>query len=451
MGNYLISCDWLQIYGQSPTNIDNVTGFEGTEYQYDLKKESYATPIWKSVYTITARDREVAVVCNGPRITGMNPYGVSVKLANRVLYAANWRRVLLDVLRGLSIEYLGITRLDLCYDCNELADGTEVHEFLYDYVTHAPYCTGHIIRSGSRCMEMTATRGSNGAMRISALRWGKKTSDIGAYCYNKSLELLQVKDKPWIRECWERAGLVNVWKKEQWDELTKQEKARVSAIGDAETFVERPVWRFEVSIKGHGKDLIDLQTGNLFKVGLSELDEENALQEMFHIYAKKVLDFRRSAGASQIRYYKKLDIFENVPRETTCRPVRVNMFADTGRTEKIVINCLDRLSRTYSDLSAIGMEHIQKVISFLKVISFNKSEKVRQQKDEAVLNHMRGYKFLWDEFKDFARMLTMPYVYDAYYNAPSEYTEADSLYFAVCRENIHDYYSEAHPCYELAE
>ena len=388
---YCISIDWLQVYckcnlNEMPTNV-NVLGMS-----CDVKLLERVTPLWKEVYVIRWQNREIAELCRSPRSSALDKFGSTVKLANRVLYSTKWLPILKGIISALQLKYVGITRLDICADCNTLAGGRSVDSFLSDFLNHAPLTSGHIIRSGSRKLTIQATRDKTGFTRISGMRWGSSGNDVGAYCYNKSLELLEVKDKPWIREMWEKNGLINAWTKEQWDELSDKMKQKKIELGDSMDFIQMPVWRFEISIKGHAKDLLHLDTGEIFKLSLDVMEQEDSIRDIFFYYAGKYLDFRINTGQKRLRDYVPLQLFENSP-ECTVRPVNVNLYADTGRTEKIAANLLQKVQETYGDLDPLQRGSIEFAIAFLRTIAGAKAGVVRMKKELAYCNHMKATKF----------------------------------------------------------
>lgn len=389
---YCISVDWLQVYCVC-NHWTEQKELHGVGRTYGIVKENFVTKLWQEVYTISYMGREVAQVCRCPRSPQLNPAGCTLKLANRVLYSQRYVDILYELLDILGLQYIGVTRLDLCYDCNYLRDSQRVEEFLMQFFSHAPYCAGHIIRTGSRNVIVNAKRSNTGATSISAMRWGSPSSDVGAYCYNKSLELLEVKDKPWIRETWEQNGLVNVWNKEQWDELTENQKNRIIGAGETEKFIEAPVWRFEISIKGHAKDLLDIRTGELFKLSPEYLRSQEKIEALFFAYAAKVFDFRMSTGQTQIKNYPPYPIFSSA-HEVTMKPIQVSLYADTGRTERIVVNKLEQLQETYSDLVGVKKESLEAAIEFVRTLAGMKSSIVRKKKELRYISYMAGKKFV---------------------------------------------------------
>ena len=399
---YAISLDWMQFYCErSPWAVPSA--FTTTKGSYEVEKQSYSTNLWLDVYIIKHRGREFATLCCNPRNSGMPECGCTLKLANRVLYSHEWLSESKSIMAEMGLRYKGITRVDVAYDCNVLAGGRSVPGFLMQYFSHAPYCEGHIIRSGSRKVTINATRSNKGSVEISAMRWGSKGSDIGAYAYNKSLELREVKDKPWIRETWEKAGLIDAFNEEEWAKLSEKEKQRKIEQGDVQQLIECPVWRFEISIKAHGKDLLNLETGELFKLDINYFEQQNAIENLFYTYAAKVFDFRMSTGQTTIRNYPPLKIFE-MSRKVTERPVRVSLLADTGRTEKMIVNRLEALQSVYSDVSSADRAAMEATLCFIREISGTKIRMAKMRKENDYLQHMKGYKStstVIDEYLEF--------------------------------------------------
>lgn len=440
---YAISLDWMQYFCERSTK-EMPKEFMTTRGAYVMEKMEYGTPLWADVYVIKHRNREFATLCMTPRTSGMPERGCTMKLANRVLYSHEWLSESKSIMAVLGLQYKGITRVDVCYDCNRLADGRSVPAFLMQYFSHAPYCEGHIIRSGSRKVTINACRSNAGAVEISAMRWGSKGSDIGAYCYNKSLELREVKDKPWIRETWEKAGLVDTFNDEEWAKLSDRDKKRAIENGNTGSYVKNSVWRFEISIKAHGKDLLNLETGELFKLDINYFEQQNAIENLFYTYAAKVMDFRMSTGQTTIRNYPPLKIFE-ISREVTERPVRVSMLADTGRTEKMIVNRLEALQATYGDLSSADRKSLEAALEFIRTISGTKLQVSKNKKQLAYLEHMKGYRFKQSVVDDYLEFVDYCYNKRKEIDARASFSNWESLRMELELMDLSPYDSEISP------
>lgn len=389
MEKYCISVDWLQVYCKNNLSAVPEKGYADMR-EFTTKKTDRVTPLWTEVYTVYMGNMEVAEYCRFPRSSAMDAKGCTIKLHNRVLYSAQFIKVLRAIIDFLGVDYVGVTRLDLCYDCNFLSNHRSVHDFLFQYFVHAPYCSGHIIRNGSRKIQVNATRTTHGATTISAMRWGSKSSSVGVYCYNKSLELLEVHDKPWIRDAWEQAGLVNDYDSVGWASLDDRDKQKCIDDGRTNGYLKTSVWRFEISIKSEGRDIINLSTGQLFRIDLSYLTTQEYIEKLFYVYASKYLDFRESTGQSEIRNYPKMCIFE-VSGNTELKPVHINKCADTGRTEKIAANRLRKLAETYSDLTTQDLSAINAAVNFLYEISGMKKSEIEQRKYDVYIGHLAAF------------------------------------------------------------
>lgn len=401
MEKYCISIDWLQVYcicnylrgvrvsnGEEPANNEVIY----------LMREEIATALWLEVYSVYLGRVKVATLCKSPRSSAMDARGCTLKLENKVLYSHRWLEVLRRVMDDCGLIYKGITRIDLCYDCNRLAGGKSVQKFLCDYVTASPYQEGHIVRVGSRRFAVHARRNAGGAMEINSMRWGSQGSDIGAYCYNKSLELLEVKDKPWIRETWEKNGLINEWDNVGWRGLSEKKKKNAIENGDTTNYIHTSVWRWEISVKSHAKDILNIDTGELFTLSLEYLETQAAVEKLFYVYAAKAFHFRQSQGQRTVREYPDVTIFER-GCEVSSRPYRITKLLDSGKTEKVCYNTLHKIMETYTDLSSAQLNSIQSAMDLLLCVAGKKSSAIRLQRQANFLNNMRAHKYLaYDDF-----------------------------------------------------
>ena len=104
--------------------------------------------------------------------------------------------------------------------------------------------------------------------------------------YNKTLELQQKSDKPYIRQSWYAAGLVD-----DWSNLTKKAKDG--------TIYKPEIWRVEFSIKSGTKNwfLIEDQSGKRVKKRsirhtLAMYDDKQKLLDMFFSLAEHYFHFK---------------------------------------------------------------------------------------------------------------------------------------------------------------
>lgn len=395
MEKYCISVDWLQLYCicNFLTGVRDSIVTEAECKRIYMVREDISTALWTEVYGVYRGKLKVAVLCRAPRSSAMDSKGCTLKLENRILYSKEWLPILRSILADLQLQYKGITRIDLCYDCNKLAGGRSVGKFLFDYATAAPYQEGHIVRVGSRRFAFHGIRNRGGAMEVNSMRWGSQGSDIGAYCYNKSLEMIEVKEKPWILDKWEANGLINEWDMGAWNKLPDARKRFEIEDGKSADYVHTPVWRFEISVKSHAKDLLSIDTGELFQLSLDYIEQQGAIERLFYVYAAKAFHFRMSTGQKTIREYPDLQIFEQNVKVSECHHF-VSRFLDSGRTEKVCYNVLKRMIETYSDLSSAQMNSLQSAMDFLLSVSGKKVAAIRLIRQAQLLNNLRARRFV---------------------------------------------------------
>ncbi len=140
--------------------------------------------------------------------------------------------MLYDLISTLHLTYKGITRLDLCYDCNYFSNHKSPAKFIQDFVFKEVGKNGYIYRKGSSKFTCHGSKTSTSSSKITSIAFGSNNNKVRQYIYDKTIELEEVKDKPWIREYWELNGLIS-------DEKTH-------------------VWRTEISIKSQGMDILNL-------------------------------------------------------------------------------------------------------------------------------------------------------------------------------------------------
>ena len=402
MEKYCISVDWLQTFNHAAP-LEEKTYYLGT-LKYQVTKKNHETPLFLDVFEIRHNKMLVATILQRPRTSVMHPNTTTLKLENRILYSEQYVDMLYNINRALGLQYKGITRLDLCYDCNALAGGRSVSRFLRDFMLAEPLKKGHIIRSGSSRFSAHGTRQHSSIAKITSMRWGSPNNDITAYCYDKTLEMVEVKKKPWILEMWEKNGLQFDVDWESVESLTPKETRYKKNMGLMGEYVKKQVWRFEISITAHGKDIVDMSTGELFKLSPRYMENRDHIRRLFFVYAAKAFDFRINDGCTRIRDYKPLQIFET-NYQPTAKPYHVCKSADTGRTEKICYNRLKKLSEEYNGLAEVYQDSLQKAMQFLSVLSGVKLETARLRTQANMLAEMRARQFLAEPERNYLRVV----------------------------------------------
>lgn len=390
MEKYCISVDWLQTFCHG--GEISVGRYSSGKWIFDVELENHETQLYKKVYTVRVRKMAVATVLQCPRNSVMHALSTSVKLSNRVLYCVDYIDLLYNLQTALKLKYRGLTRVDICYDCNFLHGGRRVDKFLKQFICNEPFEDGHIIRSGSSRFSVQGTRKNTSVAAFNSVRFGSPRSKVGAYCYDKTLEMIEVKDKPWIREMWDKNGLLHEVDNKRLDAMTEKLREKKVDIEGLSDYVTTHVWRFEISIKSEGMDLLNMTNGTLFTLSPSYFEHYENIVALFSYYANKHFDFRIFDGRKRLRDYKKLQIFEDM-EDITYKPVIMSRAADTGRMEKICYNKLLKLSREYADLALYKQDGLTAAMGFLLEVSGFKEGVYRMEREKNCINQFAAWKF----------------------------------------------------------
>lgn len=373
MEKYCISVDWLQVccYSNSLAyllNNDYYNKVDSLPYWLELQPlETRSFARFIRVHTKVGNDwRYCADILAVPRSTMLNSSIVLVKIHNRFLYSQNYIKLLYNICDTFKLSIKGLTRLDLCYDCNSFHNGLKPHKFIKEFVTAEFDSPRYIYKVGAKQFRVYGGKSVSSATKFSGIEFGSGKSSKRCYIYDKTRELEEVKDKPWIRQYWQENGL----------------------ISDAKTHV----YRAEISIKCDGMDLLNMSTGELFKLSPEYLKSQPAIEKLFHFYAARMFRFHRKGKHTRVRDYDRIELFENSP-VITCKPKKVCVNADTGRTEKICVSTLSKLSCQYSDLSQEYSSALSRCITFLSEVAGIKYAKEKLAKEIQGIEAFKGIQF----------------------------------------------------------
>lgn len=365
---YCISVDWFEVccYGAPIEKGERIVN----GMRYEIIDEEKNTRIFKKLYKVVHRGLDYFYIQQEPISSALKRGLTLVKVANRVLYSEKYVPLLIELLKSLGLHYKGVSRIDIAYDCNYFYDGRSPKKFIRDYISKPLDKKGGIYLANVQKHIAFFEKSISSNTQWSYIKFGMGTGGRSAYIYDKSLELSEVKDKPWIRKVWADNGLIN-------DE-------------------KHHVWRSEISIKSQGKQLLNLDTGELFALHPSFLDTYEQVCKIFHFYAAKSFDFRINKGQKNRRNFPPLRLFDTTI-SVTCVPKKVSIAADTGRSEKVCRNTLERVSRTYVDLSDSVRHSLAAAIEFMGNISAIKAARYGQEQYKQYLDMFASCKFITEE------------------------------------------------------
>ena len=202
-----VNIDWLELYCYEPAQPRDIDYFVSRGFV--VREREYGTRHWSSVFTILDdRGEDFLEVRRSPRHTVNGHHTIypdcacNVRVVNRYCYYDTIMIILTDFLRDHGYEIRRIFRLDLCIDFKRFDSGDKPEDVVRRIIRHK---YAKVYQS-----ERTAHgRDYWNGCEDNSLSWGRKGSMIVTRLYNKSLELATVHDKPWIRQAWHAAGLID--------------------------------------------------------------------------------------------------------------------------------------------------------------------------------------------------------------------------------------------------
>lgn len=238
-----VNLDWLEVYC-----LESSIGYpHDAEYfrraGWHVREREYGTPTYKEMFTLFSYDNdepliEVRRAPKAPRgyNTGgiMDPNACHIRLCNRTCYMEDAAGLLQRFLEENFFEYSRISRVDIALDFEKFDSGDDPQKFLQRYIK------GQYAKINQARISMHGADRWDGRT-WNSVKWGNENSMVTTKMYCKTLELRQVSDKPYIRQAWYEAGLID-----DWFDMTKR-------MEDG-TVYKPEIWRIEFSIKSSTKN-----------------------------------------------------------------------------------------------------------------------------------------------------------------------------------------------------
>lgn len=304
--------DWLQVFCTMPPDCDMSwqervsprSDAQGNHRVYSLAPAKEFIQGYNMNRSVFYRNRLVATIAWQPLDKRRRSEGCAIKVSNPVLYCCDWYFVLMDVIAVLGWIPHNLTRVDLSADLNFFVGGLAPETFIRKYVCKN---ADSYIRHGSNKWALYGIK----EMRCSvfdSIRWGSRSSGVSVYLYNKTKELREKKDKPWIREAWKKVMLSSA----------------------------KDVWRVEISITSQGLGLKSISSDFFHTLFIDDIRTPEFLQQMFLTYADRYFKFYRTDPTAK----RKRDLKE-VRLLPACespewKPATISEYVNGGRMERIV-------------------------------------------------------------------------------------------------------------------
>lgn len=351
---YVVSLDWLQLHlhrnsSFSASSQGVVSLFIEDPEDWSFQDAGHGSKTYKTILKIQHRGIAFGELSLYPHSSQIHELSCTLKIDNKQLYQPSIMHTIAVFIETFGFTYMGITRLDLAYDCNEFYGGLTAEHLMRKYEK------GEIIKYGSgsgyrqfkqgyTCQWDASSRTMSlmsdvviprtldkdgkpmgeyanelerqkvysepgtliplpkhrnpltcakelqpGADPIiyTSTTWGSRSSGHQVQLYNKTLEMQQVKYKHHIAQRWAQYGLD----------------------------LSRDIWRLEIRISKSSRLLENITNGCKRLLDPRDLVMEEQLEQLFWDYAWKYFRFlrlhRRDRRTSKEQKLRTLDAILN--------------------------------------------------------------------------------------------------------------------------------------------
>lgn len=235
-----VNLDWFECFCVEPRESRDADYFRSVGFR--VIERPYGTRVWQQMFTICSYDDDEPFmevrrlpwsastsmfICEG---------GCHLRLSNRTCYFDNAALLMREFIERYGYQFVRITRVDVCLDFFRFDSGDYPEKFMKRYI-QGRYSKVNQTSVGAYGQDTWTERSWN------SVSWGQRTSAVSTKLYCKTLELREVRDKPYIRQAWFLSGLVN-------------DPVELTAINSDGSVCKPEIWRLEFSIKSDGRKVM---------------------------------------------------------------------------------------------------------------------------------------------------------------------------------------------------
>lgn len=269
-----VNIDWLECYC-----LEDAIGFPHDAEHFrglgwEVKEREYGTPMYEQMFTLIDHFGEPFVeIRRKPKSVDtakgiFSTFACHVRLVNRACYANNAAQLMSDFLENNGFAFQRISRIDICLDFERFDYGDRPQDFLRRFMA-GRYSKINQANINAHGLDQWDGRTWN------SIKWGSPKSMVTTRFYNKTMELKQVHDKPYIRQAWQLCNLVD-----DWSTLEKKRKDG--------TVYKPDIWRVEFAVKSGTRKwfVVEDYNGDRKRI-LSKhntLDVYNTREQIFDVF-----------------------------------------------------------------------------------------------------------------------------------------------------------------------
>lgn len=278
-----VNIDWLEVHALEP--IEQPHGAEFfRSVGLEVQEREYGTRIYHEMFTILNEHAEPIIeVRRNPKSQGVygihSPNECHIRLRNSQCYRDDAVALMSQFLATYNYTFNRISRIDIALDFEKFDYGDIPEKFCQRYMKGV-YSKIH--QADIRAFGKDRWDGRT----WNSLSWGKAVSQVTTKFYNKTLELTEAYDKPYIRYAWYRAGLID-------------DPIKCTKFTGTDKEYKPTIWRVEFSIKSSVKGWWDMYPDGdkkghrSFRNTLDVYDSREKLWRVFSSLQEHYFHFRK--------------------------------------------------------------------------------------------------------------------------------------------------------------
>lgn len=307
-----INIDWLECYCLESQPRD---AHYFASLGFDVQERDYGTRLYKEMFTIFMEGQPFVEVRRAPSSSGsataskfFDPRACHIRLCNRTCYCNNAGELMRDFLDAHGYVFQNLCKIDIAMDFEKFDSGDVPAKFLERYLK------GRYSKVNQCNLSVHGKDEWDGRL-YNSVSWGSKSSPVFTRFYDKTMELKESKDKPYIRQAWASCGLVD-----DFIQLTK--------VGEDGVVYKPRIWRLEFSISSSVKHWVCFDVDTLGNK--THLSKRNDLS--MYLNRESLIPMY----ASLVNHYFHFKKFQEGVRKDRCEDKTLFDFAERGvyRVEK---------------------------------------------------------------------------------------------------------------------
>lgn len=329
-------CDFSRFFARGGFGEDLSVENTRKSPNYQWAKMDVKTRTFREVWDVSRNNIVLFTVMVKPYSSVISRTGGLVKVKNEILYKRQCADIVDTFLKENSIYFKSVSRIDLCVDFEEFANGERPPVVLEKIMRNDYWKIGKskFFAHGSdldSCgvKRIKSDKGDYYVIhnhfdvigypdeenRFSYICWGSRMSEVRTYLYDKTRELEEVHMKRYIVQQWNANGL-----------------------GSS----ERHVWRLEFSMKAPQFKIVAQDTGVIFNDDWKSFLDVGYRNSIIMAIADKYFDIRINSGQQRKDRERHLDMIV-LPHEQSM-VLRFEPTPDNTRAMKIFLRKMDAVN-----------------------------------------------------------------------------------------------------------